>query len=133
MLYVVQKGFNSVDRIPPDNIVYYVTSIQKIIDLKLDFVFTDGHAVDNFTSQYTPDNIAEIDELIDWKAVNVKYWRNETDLDLKRRKEAEFLVLGDVAADALLGFVVYNQHAKDRLIDFGVSEKQVHIKSDAYF
>jgi len=133
MLYVVQKGFNAVNRITPDNIVYFVSSIQKIIDLKLDFVFTDGHAVDGFSTQYNKDDIDRIDEVIDWNAVNVKYWKSESDLDLKRRKEAEFLVLGDIAADALLWFIVYNQHAKDRLIGFGLNEKQVQIEPKAYF
>jgi hypothetical protein len=133
MLYVVQKGFNLVDRTPPENIVYCVTSIQKIIDLKLDFVFTDGHAVDSFTTQYTLADIEKIDDLIDWSAINAKYWRTDNDLDLKRRKEAEFLILGDISTKGLLGFLVYNQDAKDRMIGFGSNETQVHINSNAYF
>ena len=53
MLYVIQNGFNMVAPTPAENIVYCVSSAQKIIDLQLDFVFTDGHAVDGFSSQYT--------------------------------------------------------------------------------
>ena len=53
MLYVVQNGFNMVAPTPAENIVYCVSSVQKIIDLQLDFVFTDGHAVDSFSSQFT--------------------------------------------------------------------------------
>lgn len=133
MLFVVQKGYNTVDRIPPQDIVYYVTSIQKIIDLKLDFVFTDGHAVDGFTTQYTLADIENIDDLIDPKAINAKYWRTDNDLDLKRRKEAEFLVLGDISTEGLQGFLVYDQLAKDRMIGFGSNEKQIQLEPDAYF
>lgn len=133
MLYVVQNGFNTVTPTPAENIVYCVSSVQKIIEHHLDFVFTNGHAVDSFTTQYTPVDIINIDNIIDQKAVMAKYWRDENDLDLKRRKEAEFLVLGDIAIEGLLGFLVYNKNALNRMIEFGVDTEKVHIKSDFYF
>lgn len=133
MLYVVQNGFNMVAPSPAENIVYCVSSVQKIIDLQLDFVFTDGHAVDGFSSQFAAANIQNIDTILDKNAINAKYWRDENDLDRKRRKEAEFLVLGDIATDAILGYLVYNENAKNTVIDFGVDATKVHIKADFYF
>jgi hypothetical protein len=133
MLYVVQNGFNNVASISAENVVYCVSSIQRILDLKLDFVFTDGHAVDRFSSQYTVDDIQNIDTILDKKAINAKYWRDENNLDLKRRKEAEFLVLGDIANDAILGFLVYNENARNTVINFGADAARVHIKPDYYF
>lgn len=144
MLYVVQKGFKNpetYDEIfgdiryptPAENIVYCITSVQKIIEHHLDFIFTNGHAKVRFTTQYSPADIADIDNLIDWKAVKAKYWLDENDLDLKRRKEAEFLVLGDMDIKTILGFVVYNQNAQNRMIDFGADASKVLIKSDYYF
>jgi hypothetical protein len=133
MLYVVQNGFNTVTPTPAENIVYCISSVQKIVEHHLDFVFTNGHAVDRFTTQYTPADIINIDNIIDRKALMAKYWRDENDLDLKRRKEAEFLVLGDIAIEGLLGFLVYNQNALNRMIKFGADTEKVHIKSDYYF
>jgi len=133
MLYVIQKGYNMVTPTSAENIVYCISSVQQIIDLKLDFVFTDGHAVDCFTTQYTPIDIPNIDKIIDQNAVMAKYWRDDNDLDLKRRKEAEFLVLGDIATEGVLGFLVYNQNAQNRMIDFGVETSKVQIKSSFYF
>jgi hypothetical protein len=133
MLYVVQNGFNMVAPTPAENIVYCVSSVQKIIDLKLDFVFTDGHAVDSFTSQYTADDIQNIETILDKNAISAKYWKDENDLDRKRRKEAEFLVLGNIANDAILGYLTYNENAKNRVVNFGAEIKNVHIKSDFYF
>lgn len=133
MLYVVQNGFNMVAPTPAENIVYCVTSLRKIIDLQLDFVFTDGHAVDRFTSQYTISDIDNLDKIIDWNAVNAKYWHDDNDLDLKRRKEAEFLILGDIPFNGILGFLVYNQNAKNRMISFGADDSNVHIKPEFYF
>lgn len=111
MLYVVQNGFNSVAPTPAGNIVYCVSSVQKILDSQLGFVFTDGHAVDSFTTQYSLSEVEKLDTLLDWEAIKAKYWRSDTDLDLKRRKEAEFLVLGDIAIEFVLGYVVFNQQA----------------------
>lgn len=133
MLFVVQNGYNMVAPTPAENIVYCVTSVKKIIELQLDFVFTNGHAVNGFTSQYSLADIPNIDEIIDWKAVKEKFWTNDTDLDLKRRKEAEFLVLGDIDPSGILGFVVYNKNAQTRMVDFGVNELNVPIKPHFYF
>ena len=70
---------------------------------------------------------------MDWNAIKARYWRDENDLDLKRRKEAEFLVSGDVPVNAILGYLVFNQNAQDRIIDYGVKAANVRIKSDYYF
>lgn len=133
MLYVVQNGFNMVNPTSPENIVYCVSSVQKIIDLNLDFVFTDGHAVDGFSTQYSTEDVQNIDAILDKSAINAKYWRDDNDLDMKRRKEAEFLVLGDIALNAVLGYLVYNENTKSRLINFGIDETKVHVKSNFYF
>ena len=133
MLYVVQNGFNLVAPTSAENIVYCVSSVQKIIDLQLDFVFTDGHAVDGFSSQYTVADIQNIDTILDKNAINAKYWKDENDLDKKRRKEAEFLVLGDISLHAILGYITYNENAKNKIITFGADATNVLIKPDFYF
>lgn len=133
MLYVIQRGFNRVASTPAENIVYCISSVQKIIDLKLDFVFTDGHAVDRLSTQYTISDIQNIDTLIDKNAIKSKYWKDENDLDLKRRKEAEFLVLGHIAPDGILGYVTYNENTKKRLIGFGADASKVVVKPEYYF
>jgi hypothetical protein len=133
MLYVIQKGFNLVQPTPADKIVYCVTSVQAIIDLNLEFVFTNGHAIDKFTSQYYKSDVSRIREILDWEAINSKYWTDGKDLDLKRRKEAEFLVENDIPAAAVLGYVVYSAQSQARLETFGISPKQIAVKPDFYF
>lgn len=133
MLYVVQKGFNMVPPTPAEDIVYCVSSVQKIADLNLGFIFTDGHAVDGFTSQYTNPDINNIKTIIDWSAVNAKYWRDDNDLDLKRRKEAEFLVLGDISTNGILGYIVYNENSKNKMVEYGVNATSISVKPGYYF
>lgn len=133
MLYVIQHGFNMVAPTPSENIIYCRCSIQDILELQLDFVFTDGHAVDGFSTQYMPENISEIQSLLDMKAISDKYWRDENDLDKKRRKEAEFLVLGDIPVHTNFEYFVFNPHAQEILINFGANPKNVQIKPEFYF
>ncbi|MDI9881304.1 type II toxin-antitoxin system toxin DNA ADP-ribosyl transferase DarT [Flectobacillus longus] len=133
MLYVIQNGFNMVAPISPEKIIYCVSSIQKILDKNLEFVFTDGHAVDRFSTQYTIADIQNIDNILDRNALKAKYWKDEDDLDKKRRKEAEFLVLGDVPNNAILGYLTYNENAKNILINLGINTNKVHVKTEYYF
>lgn len=132
MLYVIQKGFNNVSRIETLNIVYCVSSVQKIIDSKLDFLFTDGHSVDKLSNQYSIEDIDNIENLLDFEAINSRYWKDEDDLDKKRRKEAEFLVKGDMGLNAILGFIVYTNEAKIKLEEYGVTS-EIFVKPDYYF
>lgn len=132
MLYVVQKGFNSVPVISPENIVYCVSNVQKMIDLKMNFIFTDGHAVNGLSNFYTSDKIGNINEILDFQAIKAKFWKDENNLDLKRRKEAEFLVEGDVPVQAISGYVVYNRQAEMKLQRMGDALKIV-ARPDYYF
>jgi hypothetical protein len=133
MLYVIQKGFNEVPVTPAEDIAYCITSIQKVIDVNIEFVYTDGHAVDSFSSQYGPQDVGDIENQVDFEAVNVRNWISHTDLDLKRRMQAEFLLAGELPYSSVLGFIVKNQAAKTRLKEFGVAENQILIRTNAYF
>ena len=133
MLYVIQKGFNGVAVTNAQDIVYCVTSVQKVMDTNQEFVYTNGHAVDSFSSQFEPPDVSDIDNQVDFQAVNVRDWKSPTDLDLKRRMQAEFLLLGDLPIASVLGFVVRNEAAKNQLMGLGVTEQQIRIRSNAYF
>ncbi len=134
MLYVIQKGYNGVPVTPAQDIVYCISSVQKIVDHKLPFVFANGHAVAvGLTDFYEEKDLVNIDEILDKKAIDAKYWRNIEDTDLKRRKEAEFLVETDIPTTAIIGWVVYNEEAKKRLLELGIPQEMIYIKPDAYF
>ena len=134
MLYVIQKGYNGVPVTPAQDIVYCISSVQKIVDHKLPFVFANGHAVAvGLTDFYEEKDLVNIDKILDKKAIDAKYWRNIEDTDLKRRKEAEFLVETDIPTTAIIGWVVYNEEAKKRLLEMGIPENMIYVKPDCYF
>jgi hypothetical protein len=109
MLNVIQKGFNGVPVTHAQDIVYCVTSIQKIVETKQEFVYTNGHVLDTFSSQVIPQDVADIDNQVDFQAIKVKDWNSPTDLDLKRRMQAEFLLLGDLPNTYLNGMTLEHQ------------------------
>ncbi|MBN1364434.1 MAG: DUF4433 domain-containing protein [Syntrophaceae bacterium] len=134
MLYVVEHGGNFVERsTPPSDIIYLVCSVSKIISSKIDFLFTDGHATDILTSFYDATRVNELVDIIDWKAVKSSYWGGNENLDIKRKKQAEFLVSGDLPPNQIVGFGCYNENAKKRLISIGINQEKIKVIPNAYY
>ncbi len=133
MLYVIQNGYNGVQETTTENIVYCVSSVQQILNHHLPFIFTNGHAVDALTDFFVENDIARIETIIDWPAIKARYWKNDNDLDLKRRKEAEFLVESDIPTTAIVGWIVYNEKVKSRMIAMGIADAKILVKPNSYF
>ncbi len=134
MLYVAQHGGNFVERATsPINIIYLGCSVSKIISAKIDFYFTDGHATDMLTSFYDKTKINELVDIVDWDAIKSLYWGGSENLNIKRKKQAEFLVAADLSPDLIIGFGCYNEIAKDKLISLGVTEDKIKVITQAYF
>ncbi len=134
MLYVMQNGGNFVIRAtPPKDIIYLVCSINRIISSKLDFYFSDGHATDSLTTFYDKSQIQNLPTIVNWKAVIAAYWGGQDNLNIKRKKQAEFLVSGDIPPSFILGLACFNDEAKNELIGMGVDEKTIKVVPGAYY
>jgi len=134
MLYVAQHGGNFVERATsPSDIIYLACSVSKIISSNINFFFTDGHATDMLTSFYDATKIDQLVDIVDWEAVKSSYWGGNENLNTKRKKQAEFLVSGDLSPDLIIGFGCYNEQAKNKLISFGISEDKIKVIPDAYY
>lgn len=91
MLYTINRG-NVPNYTQGQEAVIHLVSHVEDIDARgdLDFVFTDGHAVMEFTTFF--DDLNYLDN-IDWDVMEARYWRDTNeDNDRKRRRQAEFLV-----------------------------------------
>ncbi len=134
MLYVAQHGGNFVERATASvDIIYLGCSLSKIISAKLNFYFSDGHATDMLTSFYDKSKINELVNIIDWEAVKTSYWGGDENLNIKRKKQAEFLVSGDLSPDFIIGFGCFNEKAKAKLISLGVVEDKIKVIPQAYY
>lgn len=133
MLFVIQRGYNNVQIQRPSNIIYCVSSLQEIINSEIDFLYTDGHATDSFTTFYKPNQIDNIEQQLDFDAIRSKFWKDENDLDLKRRKEAELLLLSDLPVDRILGYIVYSDYTKKVLMSKGIEDQSIAVRPNYYF
>ncbi len=116
--------------LPELSIVYCV--LQTLSETRW-IVFTDGHALSALTKIYEKDRLPEICRIINYDDVYVSQWNNDSDIDLKRRKEAELLIKGDVPPDYIRGYIVYNDDAKEKLKSFGIAEELIVVAPNYYF
>lgn len=131
MLYVIQHGGNFVPRpVPPEDIIYVVVSLASVFLSGQNFYFSDGHAIDSLTKFYSNDDIKNLPSIIDWSAVQAIQWTEPT---IKRKKQAECLIEGDVSVTHIIAYVCYNANAKKRLMQMGVPEEIIKIYPKAYY
>ena len=124
MLYVIQCGGNGVTRRNPEDIVYCIVKIDDLIANKVEGVFTDGHALDVLSTFYPFSKLGKAKDYLKVEDVYEMYWKdNESDLDLKRRKEAELLIKDHLPPELIAGLIVYNEVAKNRLTTIGIKQR----------
>lgn len=133
MLYVIQHGYNGVQRVDAENVVYLVVRLDELVSNDVDCIFTDGHALSSLTNYYTKDKLPIIDKIVRYDDVYSSRWDSDTDLDLKRRKEAELLIKNDLPVQFIKGFVVYNEQAKVKLMAMGVDSVKIAVRPEYYF
>jgi hypothetical protein len=134
MLYVIQNGGNFVIKsTPASEIVYMVCSVSQLIEKEENYYFSDGHATDNLTTFYDKTRVNNLPEIIDWRAVRESYWGGQDNLNLKRKKQAEFLVSNDIKPNLIFGFGCYNDDAKNKLIALGIKEEKIKVIPSTYY
>lgn len=90
MLYSIASGYVSGYTGGQAPIVHLVSSTTDVTSQGLGFTFTDGHATVGISKFF--DQLADLSHL-DWNVIGATIWNDiNTDMDRKRRKQAEFLV-----------------------------------------
>ena len=135
MLYVIQHGGNYVEKArKAEEIVYVVVPLKEIVESGSLYYFSDGHATDSLTTFYDANDIKELPSIIDWDAVKSRFWSGDgIETDIKRRKQAEFLVKENLPANSIVGFVCYNDNAKSKLVSYGIVENIIKVFPNAYY
>lgn len=134
MLYVIIQGGNFVEKaVKAEDIIYVACSVESIVNSDLVYYFSDGHATDSFTSFFNKNKITDLPEIIDWAAVQTSYWGGQENLNLKRKKQAEFLVKGDIPSNFIVGYGCFDDPSKLKLISFGIDRQLIKIIPNAYY
>jgi hypothetical protein len=106
MLFTINKGNVEGYTHGQGPIVHLVSSTEAVDAEGLDWVFTEGHAVIDYTDFF--DDFADLGK-IDWPLMNARYWSDtDADGDRLRRRQAEFLVHGFFPWKLVLGIGVCN-------------------------
>ena len=134
MLYVIQTGGNFVEQAtPPEDIIYLKCSLISIVNSNTEYYYSDGHATDKYTTFYDSTMINDLPTIIDWNSINASFWGDDDNLNIKRKKQAEFLVSDDVPEECIILFGCYNEKAKDKLLSMGIDEQKIKIGPSAYY
>lgn len=110
MLKNIHGGRGGVKQRHNDEIVILVSSVHKIKNLGLDFVFTDSHAYYRWATYYN--ELKDLDK-IDWSLLQQRDFKRDADDPAKfERYQAEALVHESCPVDALLGIICYSEKTK---------------------
>lgn len=110
MLYNIYTGRGGVRRRANDDICILVSSIHRLQDLGLDFVFTDRHAYPPLARYFN--DFARLGE-IDWPLLQARnFMRNPDDPEQIERYQAEALVHRHAPIAGLLGIICFTQAVK---------------------
>ncbi len=112
MMFNIRTG-HSVNQIPNDEIVIFVSSLPRISKQGGKFVFTNQHAYPLAAKYFNTLN--GLDE-IDWDLLNRRDFKHDPDDPAKKeRYQAEALIWKYVPIQALLGVCCYSSATKERI------------------
>lgn len=134
MLRNIHTGWNGIKQLPNADIVILVSSLRRVSELGLPFLFTDCHAYSGLASFF--DDLALLDR-IDWSLLQRRdFKRDPEDPGKLERYQAEALVHQHVPLAALLGIVCYTDivraEIEGKMRDLGVA-LPVHTRPNWYF
>lgn len=113
MLFNIHTGFGGVTRVPNKEIVIFVSSLRKVADMALPFVFTNQHAYPLTADYYN--SLKDLNK-IDWPLLQSRNFKHDPeDPGKKERYQAEALVRNFLPMAGLLGIGCYENQAKDYL------------------
>ena len=88
-------------------LVYLVTSVDVVVAAGSTWVATDGNAA-TATTEFTSD-VIDMARMVDWPLMKAERWNNTPDdLDRQRRRQAEFLVYGELPLSAIRWVAVHS-------------------------
>jgi len=125
MMLNVHTGYN-VKQVPNEEIVILVSSLHRIAELGIRFVFTDQHAYPLAARYFT-----DLDDLqqIDWDLLNSRDFRHDPDdPGKKERYQAEALIWKHLPAQGLLGICSYAE-AVDAGIKAELAKRRIEMQT----
>ena len=135
MMHNINTGWNGVQRYSKEDILILVSSLHKIQQLGLPFLFTDSHAYNNLAHFYR--DLADIDK-VDWALLQSRDFKRDPDHDPNKlsRYQAEALVHRHCPVEGLSGIVCHSAQTKiqiERALALSRSPLTVHARAGWFF
>ena len=133
MMYNIHTGYN-VRQVANEDIVILVSSLHRVVELGIPFVFTDQHAYPLMANYFT--DLGDLDK-VDWELLNRRDFRHDPDdPGKKERYQAEALIWKHLPVGGLLGLCSHSE-AVDQEIKQELAKRKIEvqtvIKRDWYF
>lgn len=123
MMYNIHTGYN-VQPVPNEKIVILVSSLYRVAELGIPFVFTDQHAYPVMANYFT--DLKDLHR-VDWGLLSRRDFKHDPDdPGKKERYQAEALVWKHLPFEALLGICSYNS-ATDNKIKVDLAEHKLEM------
>ncbi|MEK6781706.1 MAG: DUF4433 domain-containing protein [Bacteroidota bacterium] len=114
MLYQIATGWEDIEKIHQEEIVYVISSFDKVEDEGLEFFFSDGHARSDTSAKY---NDKKNFGKLDWDAIYATKWKSDgSDLRRQMKKQSEFLVKEHVPVTCFECIGVFNETANKKVV-----------------
>lgn len=107
MLHRISKQDRADETAVQKDLVYLVGSVERVLDLGLPYVFTDGHAEMRVDVHHFDDPAALA--RLDWPVIRAQGWNSDEE---RRKRQAEFLVHRFAPLSMILGYATQNGAAK---------------------
>jgi hypothetical protein len=128
MMFNIKTGYGGIPHVPQQDIAIIVSSLHRVKELGLPFVFTNQHAYP-VAAEYFND-LEDLDK-IDWPLLQRRDFRHDPDdPGKKERYQAEALIWKHVPLNALLAICCYNEAVKTR-IEEAVTARNVQVRTQA--
>jgi len=112
MLLNIATGWEDIEQIPQEEIIYLITNVDKVKETDCEWFFTNGHAYSKYKTNYMFTDEDDFDKL-DWDAIYAEDWSNtETQLDRKDKKQSELLIKEHIPIDCICYIGVFNDKAE---------------------
>jgi len=109
MMFNIKTGYGGIKHVPNEEIAILVSSLQRVQELGIPFVFTNQHAYPAAAEFFS--DLADL-ERVDWPLLQSRNFKHDPDdPGKKERYQAEALIWKHLPINALLGVCCYNQAA----------------------
>jgi hypothetical protein len=109
MVFNIKTGYGGIKHVPNEEIAILVSSLHRVQELGIPFVFTNQHAYPAAAEFFS--DLADL-ERVDWPLLQSRNFKHDPDdPGKKERYQAEALIWKHLPINAVLGVCCYNQAA----------------------